>query len=146
MKTHPVFVDAHHIHHEGHAKVYRVPQRKSRVIAFDVDGTLEVGDPAGSIKLSALKDLKQQGYVVGVISNASTRARVKDKFHDEADFFLTKGTTKAQSMKIVGKDFDQKLYVGNSAQDEKAAKKADWKYVNANQFSARKRFCEVMKE
>lgn len=144
MKTHPVFVDKHHIHHEEHAKVYQIPQRTSRVIGFDCDGTLSIGDPPGPIKLSALRDLKQRGWTVGVISDAATREKVKDAFHDEADFFLTK--PKAKAMTIVGKNFDERIYVGNSTADEKAAKKADWKYMNANQFGARARFCEVMKE
>ena len=42
------------------------------LVSFDIDGTLEVGDPAGPIKLELVRRAKSLGYIVG---SASDRVR-----------------------------------------------------------------------
>jgi len=42
------------------------------LVSFDIDGTLEVGDPAGPIKLDLVRRAKTLGYIVG---SASDRVR-----------------------------------------------------------------------
>jgi hypothetical protein len=130
LKTHPVFADKHHIHHEEHGKVYQLPQRSARIIGFDVDGTLNIA--GGTIGLADLKRLKDEGWAVAIISDATKRKEVKDAFAHEADIFLSK--PKAKSMKLLGKGFDTKVYVGNSKADEKASARAEWQYLTPSEF------------
>jgi hypothetical protein len=131
LKTHPVFVDEHHLHHAEHAKVYKIPQRQSKIIGFDVDGTLDIA--GGTISLVDLHNLKQKGWAVAIISDATKRPKVREQFGHEADIFLSK--PKAKSMKVLGKGFGKKVYVGNSHLDEKASKKACWEYVRVRDFA-----------
>ena len=42
------------------------------LVSFDIDGTLEVGDPAGPIGLDRVRQAKTLGYIVG---SASDRVR-----------------------------------------------------------------------
>ena len=39
------------------------------LVSFDIDGTLEVGDPPGPIELSVVRRAKALGYIVGSASN-----------------------------------------------------------------------------
>lgn len=130
MVTHPITVHREHLHSER-ACVYKVPQRQSKIIGFDVDGTLDIA--GGTISLADLHNLKQKGWAVAIISDATKRQKVQEKFEHEADIFLSK--PKTSSMKILGRGFGKKVYVGNSVADEKASKKADWQYVKAQDFA-----------
>jgi hypothetical protein len=39
------------------------------VVSFDIDGTLEIGDPPGIITIAAVRAARQRGYVVGTCSD-----------------------------------------------------------------------------
>jgi hypothetical protein len=39
------------------------------LVSFDIDGTLEVGDPPGPIPLSVVADARARGYIVGSASD-----------------------------------------------------------------------------
>jgi hypothetical protein len=39
------------------------------LISFDIDGTLEVGDPPGPVGIAMLRAARQRGYVVGTASD-----------------------------------------------------------------------------
>ena len=39
------------------------------VVSFDIDGTLEIGDPPGIITIDAVRAARRLGYVVGSCSD-----------------------------------------------------------------------------
>ena len=39
------------------------------LVSFDIDGTLEIGDPPGIITLAAVRAAQQRGYLVGTCSD-----------------------------------------------------------------------------
>jgi hypothetical protein len=39
------------------------------LVSFDIDGTLEVGDPPGIITIAAVRAARQRGYLVGTCSD-----------------------------------------------------------------------------
>ena len=41
----------------------------SKLISFDIDGTLEVGDPPGCITLDRVRKAKANGYIIGSCSD-----------------------------------------------------------------------------
>ena len=41
----------------------------ARLISFDIDGTLEVGDPPGSITIERVRQAVELGYIVGSCSD-----------------------------------------------------------------------------
>ena len=42
---------------------------RARLLSFDIDGTLEIGDPPGIIPISLVKRAKQLGYLIGSCSD-----------------------------------------------------------------------------
>jgi len=135
MVTHPITVSKGRLRKEPSMKIYKIPVRRRKIIAFDVDGTLKVGDPPGTISIAELKKLKQDGWVVGIISDAIKREKVEEAFGDEVDFLLSK--TKTTSIITVGKGFATKVYVGDSFLDKEASKEAGWRFVKASEWRKR---------
>jgi hydroxymethylpyrimidine pyrophosphatase-like HAD family hydrolase len=43
------------------------------LVSFDIDGTLEVGDPPGPVTLSAVRRARELGYVIGSASDRTRR-------------------------------------------------------------------------
>ncbi len=41
----------------------------AKLISFDIDGTLEVGDPPGSITMEMVRRAKDLGYIIGSCSD-----------------------------------------------------------------------------
>ena len=48
-------------------------QTARTLVSFDIDGTLEVGDPPGIVTISMVRQAKSLGYLIG---RASCRERV----------------------------------------------------------------------
>ena len=46
------------------------------LVSFDIDGTLEVGDPPGPIELALVRRAKALGYIVGSASARVSSSRV----------------------------------------------------------------------
>jgi hypothetical protein len=57
-------------------------------VSFDIDGTLEVGDPPGPLSLDVVRLAKNLGYVVGSASDrtVSFQQRMWDEAEIEVDF------------------------------------------------------------
>ena len=45
------------------------------LISFDIDGTLEVGDPPGVLTMAMVKRVQQQGFVIGSCSDRPISAQ-----------------------------------------------------------------------
>ena len=41
----------------------------AKLISFDIDGTLEVGDPPGCITIARVREALQMGYIIGSCSD-----------------------------------------------------------------------------
>ena len=100
----------------------------NRIIAFDCDGTLEISN--GPIPLDTLKEFQKKGWRVGICGNWKLA-----KLHiDSLDFYV--GSPKTENLKQVGRDFELKIYVADTPDDEKAAKEANWQFIYAQDFEA----------
>ena len=62
------------------------------LISFDIDGTLEVGDPPGELSVDFVRAVKRQGVLLGSCSDRPISAqRALWKQHDiEVDFTVSK--------------------------------------------------------
>jgi hypothetical protein len=59
------------------------------LISFDIDGTLEVGDPPGLISVDMVRECKRLGYLIGSCTVLKHRlADVKSQLHAEAYFHI----------------------------------------------------------
>lgn len=96
------------------------------IIAFDCDGTLEISK--GPVLLHALKQLQRSGWRVGICGNW----QLVKRHIDSLDFYT--GEPKAHNLKEMGYDFQTKIFVGDSAGDEQAAKEVNWQFIYAKDF------------
>jgi hypothetical protein len=62
------------------------------VISFDLDGTLQFGDPPGPIPCTTVRALRQAGAAVGSASDRTARDQIRlwQRFGLEADFAVAK--------------------------------------------------------
>jgi predicted mannosyl-3-phosphoglycerate phosphatase (HAD superfamily) len=95
-----------------------VSTKPARVlVSFDIDGTLEVGDPPGPITLDTVRRAKAMGYVVGSCSDRTHREqRLLWKHHDiEVDFVSLKHEL---SVIRLDAECERNVHVGDSTVDE----------------------------
>ena len=66
----------------------------SILISFDIDGTLEVGDPPGELTMDMVRIAKSKGIIIGSCSDrtASSQRRIWDEHDIEVDFICVKGS------------------------------------------------------
>ncbi len=64
----------------------------TKLISFDIDGTLEVGDPPGSITMEMVRQVKRMGYLIGSCSDrtVSTQQRIWRENDIDVDFTVLK--------------------------------------------------------
>lgn len=64
----------------------------AKLISFDIDGTLEVGDPRGSVTLDMIRKVIDKGYIVGSCSvrPISYQRRIWEQNGIDMDFTILK--------------------------------------------------------
>lgn len=100
-----------------------------RLISFDIDGTLEVGDPPGEIPLAAVHRAFELGFVVGSCSDrtVSTQKLMWDKHQVPMQFTVLK-----QQLPLVKAQFQAEYYVhiGDTDVDAWMAKDAGFDFLH----------------
>lgn len=99
------------------------------LLAFDVDGTLETS--ADPVPVSALRDLKDAGCVIVIVSPSNARP--------EGFTECIGGPTRRDNLEAIAEYYPcpLKLYVSDN-QDRADAKAAGFTYVDAKDFHTRK--------
>lgn len=98
------------------------------IIAFDVDGTLEIS--GGSIKLKRLRELKEAGAIVGIVGN--WRKAIQHIWG--LDFYQEGIPNKAEILKALGEGKALKIYVADLESDREQAEKAGWIFIHHKAF------------
>ena len=64
------------------------------LISFDIDGTLEVGDPPGPLTMDMVRNAQANGCLIGSCSDriASSQRRIWDDHDIQVDFVCVKGS------------------------------------------------------
>ena len=64
------------------------------LISFDIDGTLEVGDPPGPLTMDMVRNAQANGCLIGSCSDriASSQRRIWDEHDIQVDFVCVKGS------------------------------------------------------
>ncbi len=100
------------------------------LISFDIDGTLEAGDPPGVIGMDVVRTAQQLGYVVGSCSDRpiSSQNRIWDEHSIKVDFIVLK-----QNLSDVMARFKAEKYfhVGDSEVDQFFANQAGFQFIAA---------------
>ena len=98
------------------------------IFSFDIDGTLEVGDPPGPVALDLVKRVKALGHVIGSCSDRtlSEQANMWERNGIEADFT----SLKYQLPDILERfPCERAIHVGDSHVDKMYAEKAGFIYL-----------------
>ena len=102
----------------------------AKLISFDIDGTLEAGDPPGFLSMEVVRTAQKLGYLVGSCSDRpiSTQERIWDEHEISVDFTVLK-----QNLGDVMARFQADVYyhVGDTDIDRLCADKAGFQFIEA---------------
>jgi len=99
----------------------------AKLISFDIDGTLEVGDPPGSITMEMVRRAKDLGYIIGSCSDrtVSNQRRIWME-HDISVAF----TVLKHQLDLVKAEFNAEQYyhIGDTNMDHHYAERAGFEF------------------
>ncbi len=102
-----------------------------RLISFDIDGTLEVGDPSGDITLGIVRGAKTRGWLVGSCSDRPTAGQklLWEQAEIAVDFTVMKG-----QLELVREQFraDNYVHIGDTDVDRWFAERADFDFIHVD--------------
>ncbi len=105
------------------------------LISFDIDGTLEVGDPPGVITMDMVRRAQEMGCLIGSCSDRSATAQqaIWDAHGIEADFVALK-----HMLDDVKTRFESELYIhiGDRDLDQQFALKAGFEFLWPDEAAA----------
>jgi hypothetical protein len=104
------------------------------LVSFDIDGTLEIGDPPGIITIAAVQAARQRGYLVGTCSDRplAHQRRLWERLALNPDFTVLK-----HRLAEVRAAFTATAYyhVGDTDVDEHFAGLAGFRFLRADALS-----------
>lgn len=101
------------------------------LVSFDIDGTLEVGEPPGIVTISMVRLAKSLGYVIGSCSDRPIRFQQElwETLHINADFTVLK-----HRLVDVKTLFRARTYyhIGDTETDHAVAADAGFRFLRAD--------------
>lgn len=98
-----------------------------QLISFDIDGTLEVGDPPGPLTLELVRLVKDRGHVVGSASDRTLREQRElwQRHEIDVDFVSHK-----HHLEAIRNQFDCKrfVHIGDTPTDQHYALQAGFEF------------------
>jgi predicted mannosyl-3-phosphoglycerate phosphatase (HAD superfamily) len=103
------------------------------LVSFDIDGTLESGDPPGPVAMALVRRAKTLGYLVGSCSDRTLReqAQMWAQHAIVADFVSLKHELNALRGRIGEARF---IHIGDSTVDEHYARLAGFEFWNVHEL------------
>ena len=101
------------------------------LISFDIDGTLETGDPKGSVTMDMIQILKNKGNILGSCSDrpVSYQNNMWEKQGLQVDFTVLKNRLKDVMTTF---ESDSYLHIGDTDMDEYFAQKAGFQFLRVD--------------
>lgn len=104
-----------------------------KLISFDIDGTLEVGEPPGGIAMDSVRQLKELGYLIGSRSDrtVSEQQRIWENHGISVEFTVLK-----HRLNDVKEQFTADVYyhIGDSEADHRASLQAGFDFLAVDDF------------
>jgi len=98
-----------------------------KLISFDIDGTLEVGDPPGCVTMQMVRVARDLGYIIGSCSDrmVSNQQRIWRDHDITVQFTVLK-----HQLDMVKTDFAAELYyhIGDTNIDRQYAERAGFEF------------------
>lgn len=101
------------------------------LISFDIDGTLEVGDPPGLISVEMLRQVKRCGYTIGSCSDrpVSYQQRMWQRLDIAADFTVLKHRLAELKITFTAEGY---YHIGDTDVDHFFASEAGFRFFRAD--------------
>jgi hypothetical protein len=101
------------------------------LISFDIDGTLEVGDPPGLVSVEMLRECKRLGYLIGSCSDRplSYQRQLWERLGIEVDFTVLKHRLADVKSQLSAEAY---FHVGDSDLDHVFAGEAGFRFFRAD--------------
>ncbi len=101
-----------------------------QVISFDIDGTLEVGDPPGPISIAYVLSAIEKGYIVGSCSDRplSYQKELWKQHNIDMKFTVLKQNLHEVRLKFPKNEY---VHIGDTEVDQMMAKAADFAFVHS---------------
>jgi hypothetical protein len=97
------------------------------VVSFDIDGTLESGDPPGPITLGFIYGLRARGFIIGTCSDRTPREQLSiwQQLGVTPDFVARKTELAAVRARFVAHSY---VHVGDTIVDQSFARQAQFDF------------------
>lgn len=101
------------------------------LISFDIDGTLEVGDPPGLISIEMVRQVKRLGYLIGSCSDRpiSYQQQLWQRIEIEADFTVLKHRLADIKVRLRAEMY---FHIGDTDLDHLIAGQAGFRFFRAD--------------
>ena len=102
--------------------------RLAKLISFDIDGTLEVGDPPGVISMDLVRRVQASGYLIGSCSDrtVSEQQRIWRDQGILVDFTVLKHRLYEVKEQFPAEEY---LHVGDTETDRRVSKEAGFNFL-----------------
>ena len=99
----------------------------ARLISFDIDGTLEVGDPPGCITMARVRQALELGYIIGSCSDrpVSNQQRIWTEHRISVAFTVLKHQLEQVKAEISAERY---YHIGDTNMDRHYAERAGFTY------------------
>jgi hypothetical protein len=106
------------------------------VVSFDIDGTLEIGEPPGIITIAAVRAARRLGYVVGSCSDRplAHQRRLWERLELNPDFTVLKHRLADVRAAFAAVTY---YHIGDTDVDEHFADLAGFRFLRADAVSFR---------
>jgi len=103
------------------------------LVSFDIDGTLETGDPPGPLTLDMVRLAKSSGWVIGSASDRTVSEQ--EKMWQSADISVDFVGHKHMLQGIKGRfSCRRHIHIGDTNIDERYAREAGFEFFYANEI------------
>jgi hypothetical protein len=101
------------------------------LVSFDIDGTLEIGEPPGIVTIALVKAAKSLGYVIGSCSDRpiSYQQAMWDELRIASDFTVLKHRLDEVKTRFAASAY---YHIGDTDTDERFALAAGFRFLKAD--------------